>query len=436
MRRLGFTSDAGYRFERGVDFDGCARARRARDAADRSKSAAAAPGPLTDAVPTPICRAAIPSACAARASPGCSASRFPPTRSPMRSRASASRSTREATTSSSRRRRGASTSRSRKISSRKSRASTATTRSRRRPRTHVQQMLPDPEGAAFARRRQAHARRPRLAGGHHLRLRLVGTRSGARSGAQVRSRVAQSDRRPARRHAHDAAARPASRCCTTNLNRKAPRVRIFELGRTFRRAGRRLRAAGAARRPRLRPGRTRSNGAKRRATSTSSTSRATSRRSPRRVTWLTRGRAHPALHPGRCRRSRRRTTGRRLDRRAASAPDPRLRAARRLPWSSNGSRRLLTDGCAAGGLAVSRLPDRAPGPGHRRRRKHRQPGYLLDALKARSLPPSMRCRLFDVYRGPRPRPGRKSLAILVLMQDTSRTLTDADIDAIVALLLP
>ena len=30
-RRLGFVSDAGYRFERGVDFDGCARARRARD---------------------------------------------------------------------------------------------------------------------------------------------------------------------------------------------------------------------------------------------------------------------------------------------------------------------------------------------------------------------------------------------------------------------
>jgi phenylalanyl-tRNA synthetase beta chain len=26
MRRLGFASDAGYRFERGVDFDGCARA--------------------------------------------------------------------------------------------------------------------------------------------------------------------------------------------------------------------------------------------------------------------------------------------------------------------------------------------------------------------------------------------------------------------------
>ena len=38
-------------------------------------------------------------------------------------------------------------------------------------------------------------------------------------------------------------------------------------------------------------------------------------------------------------------------------------------------------------------------------------------------------RLFDVHWGPGLTDGRKSLAILVLMQDTSRTLTDADIDA-------
>ena len=40
--------------------------------------------------------------------------------------------------------------------------------------------------------------------------------------------------------------------------------------------------------------------------------------------------------------------------------------------------------------------------------------------------------LFDVYRGPGIGPGKKSLAILVLMQDTERTLTDAEIDATVA----
>jgi len=43
--------------------------------------------------------------------------------------------------------------------------------------------------------------------------------------------------------------------------------------------------------------------------------------------------------------------------------------------------------------------------------------------------------LFDVYRGPGIEPGKKSLAILVLMQDTERTLTDAEIDATVAGLL-
>jgi phenylalanyl-tRNA synthetase beta chain len=42
---------------------------------------------------------------------------------------------------------------------------------------------------------------------------------------------------------------------------------------------------------------------------------------------------------------------------------------------------------------------------------------------------------FDVYRGPGLPPGQKSLAILVLMQDTARTLTDTDIDATVASLV-
>jgi phenylalanyl-tRNA synthetase beta chain len=44
-------------------------------------------------------------------------------------------------------------------------------------------------------------------------------------------------------------------------------------------------------------------------------------------------------------------------------------------------------------------------------------------------------RLFDVYRGPGIGPGKKSLAILVLIQDTERTLTDAEIDAVRATLL-
>ena len=43
--------------------------------------------------------------------------------------------------------------------------------------------------------------------------------------------------------------------------------------------------------------------------------------------------------------------------------------------------------------------------------------------------------LFDVYRGQGILTGKKSLAILVLMQDTERTLTDVEIDATMADLL-
>jgi phenylalanyl-tRNA synthetase beta chain len=38
-------------------------------------------------------------------------------------------------------------------------------------------------------------------------------------------------------------------------------------------------------------------------------------------------------------------------------------------------------------------------------------------------------QLFDVYRGASLPKGKKSLAFLVLMQDTQRTLTDTEIDA-------
>src|SRR5204863_4193124 len=60
---------------------------------------------------------------------------------------------------------------------------------------------------------------------------------------------------------------------------------------------------------------------------------------------------------------------------------------------------------------------------------------IQDALDAAKPPYVERIELFDVYRGPRLPIGKKSLAILVLMQDTERTLTDADIDAAMSLLL-
>ena len=59
-------------------------------------------------------------------------------------------------------------------------------------------------------------------------------------------------------------------------------------------------------------------------------------------------------------------------------------------------------------------------------------GALLAALEAAKPPHVVALVLFDVYQGQGIANGKKSLAILVLMQDTSRTLTDAEIDATVA----
>ncbi len=60
---------------------------------------------------------------------------------------------------------------------------------------------------------------------------------------------------------------------------------------------------------------------------------------------------------------------------------------------------------------------------------------ILAALEAAKPPQVEAMQLFDLYRGPGIGVGKKSLAILVLMQDTERTLTDAEIDAVVADLL-
>jgi phenylalanyl-tRNA synthetase beta chain len=62
-------------------------------------------------------------------------------------------------------------------------------------------------------------------------------------------------------------------------------------------------------------------------------------------------------------------------------------------------------------------------------------GDVLGALVAAKPARVVDLRLFDLYRGPGLPIGTKSLAILVLMQDTERTLTDADIDATLADLL-
>jgi phenylalanyl-tRNA synthetase beta chain len=53
---------------------------------------------------------------------------------------------------------------------------------------------------------------------------------------------------------------------------------------------------------------------------------------------------------------------------------------------------------------------------------------LLDAMEAKKPPIVVHLKLFDVYTGEGVPAGQKSLAFRVVMQDTERTLTDAEAD--------
>jgi phenylalanyl-tRNA synthetase beta chain len=57
---------------------------------------------------------------------------------------------------------------------------------------------------------------------------------------------------------------------------------------------------------------------------------------------------------------------------------------------------------------------------------------MLDALAGARPGLVQEVRLFDLYRGEGVRKGKKSLAFRVVMQDTARTLTDAEVDAAMA----
>jgi len=57
---------------------------------------------------------------------------------------------------------------------------------------------------------------------------------------------------------------------------------------------------------------------------------------------------------------------------------------------------------------------------------------LLDGLREASPSTVIELDLFDVYRGQGIDPGKKSLAFRVLMQDTRKTLTDAEVDEAIA----
>jgi phenylalanyl-tRNA synthetase beta chain len=219
----------------------------------------------------------------------------------------------------------------------------------------------------------------------------------------------------------------------TNLNRKESRIRIFELGRTFHHAAAAMRSRrGLA--DWLMAGRRRNNGdwPARDVDFFDVKGDLEALASPRRVTTEA-VEQHPALHPGRS---------------ASVAIDgvtagwlgelhPRLVRHFGLPKAPVVFE-LAADILGAlpmpAGKPVSRLPV-----------VRRDLGLvvdesvsaqaLLDALNAVKPAHVDTLRLFDVYKGSGLTEGKKSLAILVLMQDTSRTLTDADIAATEACLL-
>jgi phenylalanyl-tRNA synthetase beta chain len=57
---------------------------------------------------------------------------------------------------------------------------------------------------------------------------------------------------------------------------------------------------------------------------------------------------------------------------------------------------------------------------------------LLDAIIAEKPPIVRSVRLFDLYQGKSLPAGRKSLAFRIVMQDTEKTLTDAEADSAIA----
>jgi phenylalanyl-tRNA synthetase beta chain len=56
---------------------------------------------------------------------------------------------------------------------------------------------------------------------------------------------------------------------------------------------------------------------------------------------------------------------------------------------------------------------------------------VVQAIVEIALEGPCELRVFDVYRGPGVEFGRKSVALGLILQDSSRTLTDVDADAVV-----
>jgi len=62
-------------------------------------------------------------------------------------------------------------------------------------------------------------------------------------------------------------------------------------------------------------------------------------------------------------------------------------------------------------------------------------GVIVDAVTATKIPLLQKIQLFDIYQGKGVEEGKKSLAFLILMQDTHKTLVDSEADDAMAELL-
>ncbi len=218
----------------------------------------------------------------------------------------------------------------------------------------------------------------------------------------------------------------------TNVNRKAERVRIFEIGRCFVREDERLtqplRIGGLAFGP---PDPAQWDSGRQGADIYDVKADVEALAAP--LTLTTVSASHPALHPGRSARVL--VDGRPIG--WLGELHPRLTREFELPRSpvvfQIDSEPMMHRRMPAA-LAVSKLPmvrrdlavvvdEALPAQ------------EVLSALEAVKPTQIAQISLFDVYKGAGVDPGKKSLAILVLIQDTARTLTDAEIDAAVTVLL-
>jgi phenylalanyl-tRNA synthetase beta chain len=140
--------------------------------------------------------------------------------------------------------------------------------------------------------------------------------------------------------------------------------------------------------------------------------------------------SHPACHPGRCAEVR--LAGEVIG--FVGELHPRLQLKYELPLAPvvfELATAALLAGRAPRFQGVSRMPvvrrDTAFSV-----EENVPVGTILTALRSR-VPAFVReVEVFDQYRGKGVEPGRKSLALRIVMQDTDRTLTDSEVEAVVA----